>query len=137
MVIVLEDHVALTPAGNPLAPETPELEMPVAPVVVIVIFVNGVLIHNVGVDEGEPAVLVALMVRLVPLSDPLIAGELLTTLILYPEPLPVPEGIVTEILWLPLPSELTVCKSVGEVNEPDASDNCALNVLPLKFPAGV
>ena len=34
MVIVLAAHVALTPAGKPLAPLTPALLIPVAPVVV-------------------------------------------------------------------------------------------------------
>ncbi len=62
MVIVFEDQAALTPAGNPLAPDTPELEIPVAPVVVIVMLVNAVLIHEVGVDEGEPAVLAGVTV---------------------------------------------------------------------------
>ena len=50
-------HVAETPPGKPLAPATPSLLMPVAPVVVWVIAVNAVLIHNVGVDDGAPAVL--------------------------------------------------------------------------------
>ena len=50
-------QVALTPAGNPFAPATPAFEMPVAPVVVWVIAVSAVLIHNVGVDDGAPAVL--------------------------------------------------------------------------------
>ena len=40
-----------------MAPATPSFEMPVAPVVAIVIFVSKVLIHNVGVDDGTPAVL--------------------------------------------------------------------------------
>jgi hypothetical protein len=57
MVIVLDAHVAETPAGKPFAPETPLFEIPVAPVVAWVILVNNVLIHNVGVDEGAAAVL--------------------------------------------------------------------------------
>jgi hypothetical protein len=57
MVIVLDAHVAETPAGKPFAPETPLFEIPVAPVVAWVILVNSVLIHNVGVDEGAAAVL--------------------------------------------------------------------------------
>ena len=36
--------------------------MPVAPVVVWVIFVNAVLIHNVGVADATPAVLLAVTV---------------------------------------------------------------------------
>jgi hypothetical protein len=62
IVIVLLAQVADTPDGNPFAPETPELEIPVAPVVVTVMFVSAVLIHNVGVDEGDPAVLIGLTV---------------------------------------------------------------------------
>jgi hypothetical protein len=50
--MVLDAQLAVTPAGKPVA--TP---MPVAPVVVCVIAVNGVLIHNVGVEDAAPAVL--------------------------------------------------------------------------------
>ena len=57
MVMVLLAQVAETPAGNPFAPETPSLAIPVAPVVVCVIFVNAVLIHKVGVLDAAPAVL--------------------------------------------------------------------------------
>ena len=62
MVMVLLAHEALTPAGNPLAPATPSLEIPVATVVVWVIFVKAVLIHTVGVVEAAPAVFVGLTV---------------------------------------------------------------------------
>ena len=51
MVMVLLAHVALTPAGKPVA-----ATMPAAPVVVYVIAVNGVLIQRVGVDDATPAV---------------------------------------------------------------------------------
>ena len=47
MVMVLEAHEALTPAGKPLSPEAPEFEIPVAPVVVCVILVRGKPMHNV------------------------------------------------------------------------------------------
>ena len=57
IVIVFEAHVAETPAGKPLAPDIPALDIPVAPVVAIVMGVSKVLIHNVGVEEGVPAVL--------------------------------------------------------------------------------
>jgi len=60
----LEAHVALTPAGNPLAPRTPALEIPVAPVVECVMLVNVVLTHNVGVDEAVPTVLIGVTVTL-------------------------------------------------------------------------
>ena len=52
MVIVLDAHAAVTPAGKPLA-----APIPVAPVVAWVILVNAVLIHNVGVLDATPAVL--------------------------------------------------------------------------------
>ena len=61
MVIVLPAHAAETPAGKPSVPEVPP-EIPVAPVVVIAMLVNAVLIHSVGVDDGLPAVLLALTV---------------------------------------------------------------------------
>ena len=51
IVIVLDDHDAVTPLGNPVADP-----IPVAPVVVCVIAVIGVLIHTVGVEEATPAV---------------------------------------------------------------------------------
>ena len=52
IVIVLLAQAAVTPAGSPVA-----VPMPVAPVVVCVIFVSAVLIHKVGVEEATPAVL--------------------------------------------------------------------------------
>ena len=57
MVILLLAHAALTPVGNPVA-----VPIPVAPVVACVIFVNGVLMHKVGVLEAAPAVLSGLTV---------------------------------------------------------------------------
>ena len=56
IVIELEAQLAITPAGKPLAPEMPAFEMPVAPVIAWVIFVNGVLLHNVGVEFAAPTV---------------------------------------------------------------------------------
>ena len=52
MVIVLAAQAAVTPAGKPAA-----APMPVAPVVVCVMFVISVLIHSVGVDDGALTVL--------------------------------------------------------------------------------
>ena len=54
MVITLAAHAALTPAGKPVA-----APMPVAPVVVWVMLVNAVLMHNVGVEDAAPTVLLA------------------------------------------------------------------------------
>ena len=63
MVIVLEAQVALTPAGRPFAPETPAFDIPVAPVIVWVIFVKAEPMHKVGLEEAAPAVLTAETVR--------------------------------------------------------------------------
>ena len=51
IVIVFPDQLAVTPVGRPVA-----VPIPVAPVVVCVIFVSAVFIHNVGVDDATPAV---------------------------------------------------------------------------------
>ena len=51
IVIVFEAQAAVTPAGSPVA-----VPIPVAPVVVWVMFVNGVLAQIVGVEEADPAV---------------------------------------------------------------------------------
>ena len=57
MVIVLDAHEAVTPAGK--LDGTP---MPVAPVVVCVTGVSAVLIHRLGEDDAAPTVLVAITV---------------------------------------------------------------------------
>ena len=62
MVIVLDVQAALTPGGNPLPPETPAPEIPVAPVVLWVIFVKAEPMHKVGVVEAAPAVLAAVTI---------------------------------------------------------------------------
>ena len=63
MVIVPPDQWADTPAGNPFAPDTPSLAMPVAPVVVCVIVGDrAVLTHKVGVEDATVTVLVGLTV---------------------------------------------------------------------------
>ncbi len=49
MVIVLEAQAAVTPAGRPVA-----VPMPVAPLVVCVMFVNTVWMHKVGVALAAP-----------------------------------------------------------------------------------
>ena len=59
MVIVFAAHAAVTPAGRPAA-----APIPVAPVVTCVMLVSTELIHNVGVDDGAPAVLTAVTVTL-------------------------------------------------------------------------
>ena len=77
MVITFEAQLADTPAGNPLAPGTPLFDMPVAPVVLIVIFVNRVLMQSVGFDEGGFAVLFA-----IPVPVNVAVGELLPEVVL-------------------------------------------------------
>ena len=63
IVIVLPDQVALTPAGKPFAPDTPSLAIPVAPVVVIVIFGDiAVFKQTEGLDDAPLAVLFAVTV---------------------------------------------------------------------------
>ena len=62
IVIKFDAHEAETPAGKPFAPLTPLFEIPVAPVVTIVISVNDELIHNVGVVDGDAAVFAGLTV---------------------------------------------------------------------------
>ena len=57
IVIVFAAQCAFTPAGSPFAPVILSFDMPVAPVVAIVMLVSKVLIQRVGVDEGAPAVL--------------------------------------------------------------------------------
>ena len=47
----MDAQAAVTPAGSPVA-----VPIPVAPVVVCVIFVNTVLIQRVGVEEAVPTV---------------------------------------------------------------------------------
>ena len=47
IVITFDAQVAVTPAGRPVA-----VPIPVAPVVVCVIFVNTVLTHKLGVEEA-------------------------------------------------------------------------------------
>ena len=63
IVIVLLAQAAVTPAGKPVA--TP---IPVAPVVVCIMFVKVVLIQIVGVDDAALVVLSGVTV-IVPLAD--------------------------------------------------------------------
>ena len=52
IVIVLLAQAAVTPEGKPI-----DVPMPVAPVVVWVMFVSAVFIHRVGLELATPAVL--------------------------------------------------------------------------------
>ena len=62
MVIVSAVQEAETPVGKPLAPETPLLKIPVAPVVVCVIEDKTVLLHKVGVEDAIEAVFVVTII---------------------------------------------------------------------------
>ena len=63
IVIVFDAHKAVTPAGRPVG-----VPIPVAPVVVCVIAVRGVLVHSVGVEDAAPTVLPDVTV-IVPVAD--------------------------------------------------------------------
>ena len=52
IVIVFATQVAVTPDGNPVT-----VPIPVAPVVVCVMFVSGVLMHKLGVEDAGVTVL--------------------------------------------------------------------------------
>ena len=69
IVITFPDHEALTPPGNPFAPATPSLLIPL-PCGAWVMFVNAVFIHKVGVLDATPAVLSAVTV-IVPVASTL------------------------------------------------------------------
>ena len=62
MVIVLLFKEAATPGGRPLAPAVPAFEIPVARVVVCVMFVKAVFTQSVGELDAAPAVIAAVTV---------------------------------------------------------------------------
>ena len=57
IVIALDAQLAETPAGNPFAPTTPSLEIPLAPVVACIMLVSTELIHSVGEEDTALTVL--------------------------------------------------------------------------------
>ncbi len=67
---MLEAQVAETPAGKPLPPETPLFEIPIAPVVAMVILVKEVLIHKVGVELAAAAVFIETVIVPVAFTEP-------------------------------------------------------------------
>ena len=112
MVMILKDHEAETPAGRLLG-----VPMPVAPVVVWVMVVSGVLIHSVGVDDAALTVLfvfvtVAVLLALIPLvqsgltplPDP--DPRLLTVTVVLPL------FTIPDAVNVPLPAVLTVMVAV-------------------------
>lgn len=87
-----------------------------------------VLLCPLHIDDGAAiaevgSALLLLMVKLAPLSEPVVNGTSLMTLILYPVPYGVGKGIVTDICWAPDSLETTLCKFKGVAKEPEASDN--------------
>ena len=62
IVIVLLPQAAVTPVGKPVG-----VPIPVAPVVLCVIFVKAVLIHKMGVLDAVPAIL-AFVTVIVPVA---------------------------------------------------------------------
>ena len=67
---MLDAQVAETPGGKPLAPETPLFEIPVAPVVDMVILVKAVLIHIVGVELAAAAVFIETVIVPTAFTEP-------------------------------------------------------------------
>ena len=61
MVITLDAHLALTPAGRSFAPGTPSLAIPVAPVVLCVTLAIAVLIQPNGLIDPTDAELFGVM----------------------------------------------------------------------------
>lgn len=91
---------------------------------------------NVAVEpiQINPPVVVgiagrAFIVKLTPLSAPVIAGLLLTTLILYPEPKTVSIGIIAEII--PADVDVNVPIVTADAKLPLAFDNWAVKIFPL------
>ena len=113
-------HLYFSPAAAPLADKVTGELVPIqrlAPVVV-------------GVEE------IALIDKSLPLIEPVLAGLLLTTLILYPEPVIVFAGIVLDIV--PATVDVKVPIITGEAKLPLAFDSCTVNIFPeVKVPETV
>jgi hypothetical protein len=99
--------------------------------------VNTVAVVNWQYSTGETTVGpdgFALIVSVVLLGDPVVAGSVETTRTLYAVPLAVPPGIVT-VNGLDAPEGE---RTTGVVKSPAAFDNCTLNSFPtLKVPVAV
>jgi hypothetical protein len=79
MVITLDAHLALTPAGRPFAPNILSLAIPVAPVVECVIPGIMVLTQSMGLMEPMDAVLFGLIVTVTTLEFAAVQTPLVTT----------------------------------------------------------
>jgi hypothetical protein len=74
-----------------------------------------------------------LIVKLLPLAEPVVAGLSATTRMRYWVPAVDGSGVVLTIV--PAEVDETVPIVVGEVKDPEASDNCAVKVFPpVKVP---
>jgi hypothetical protein len=71
---------------------------------------------------------IALTVKLIPLSVPVLTGLLLITRIRYPFPEAVPPGIVA--VMVPAVVDVNVPIFTGEEKLPVELDNCAVNTFP-------
>ena len=108
--MVLLAKAALTPAGKPVA-----APIPVAPVVLCVMALKGVLIQSVGVEEAAPAVLLGLTVNV-----PLLVA--------------VPLEVVTAIVpVVPLPTVAVICVAEFTVKELTAVPPIVTALAPVKF----
>jgi hypothetical protein len=76
MVIVFDDHMAFTPVGNPLAPDTPLFDISVTPVVAWVILVMTVVIQTVWVEEATLAPFTVIVPVALALPQPPVSGML-------------------------------------------------------------
>ena len=116
--MVLPDQCADTPAGSPFAPLTPSLNMPVAPVVVCVMFVNAVLIQSVGDDDAALTVLFGVTV-------------IVPVFVTLPQP---PVNVMVYVNGLPVVVEgvpLIVTTPVPALKLPFTPVGSPLNVAPV------
>ena len=110
-------HLYFSPVAAPLADIVTTELVPIQRFAPVVVGVEGL----------------ALTDKLLPLMDPVFTGLLLTTLILYPEPVIVFAGIVPEMV--PATVEDKVPILTGDAKLPLPFDSCAVNIFPeLKVP---
>jgi hypothetical protein len=131
MVILLLAHVAVTPAGKPVA-----VPMPVAPLVVWVMEgVRAVLIHTVGVEEAALTVLPGFTVIVNDVGlpvHPLAEGVTVTVPVMDVVPLLV--AVKDGMLPVPLPPKPIDVLLLLHANVAPATDELKL-IAPLDSPA--
>ena len=106
IVIVLDAKLALTPAGNPLAPDTPLFDIPVAPVVVCIMLGEmAVFIHRVVVVPAVAVLIVAgFHVPLIPLLEA--AGSVGAVAPTQTGPIAVNTGVTCAAIVISIEAEL-------------------------------